>query len=69
MNKKTKTQTFFCKRCGTFETIPEGLDNIKLEQITKVICPRCSAKGHDYKMYKVIDEKNNLSLLKGGKIR
>ena len=69
MNKKTKTQTFFCKRCGTFETIPEGLDNIKLSQITKVICPRCSAKGHDYKMYKVIDEKNNLSLLKGGKIR
>ncbi len=54
MNKTIKKQNYYCRRCGTIETITEQ-DGIKLENIDKVICPICVCKKgkHKYKMYKV----------------
>jgi hypothetical protein len=51
-----QTHSYFCRFCGTIETIPENLDGIKLNQITKVICPKCLAKGKHHKMYKILKE-------------
>ena len=54
---KPKQQEYYCKRCGTVETITEQ-DGIKLKDLTKVICPICKSKkkGHSYKMYKVKED-------------
>jgi hypothetical protein len=45
---------FFCKNCGSVESLPEVQDGIKLSQVTKVICPVCLARGKHHKMYKIL---------------
>lgn len=55
MRKKVRENRYYCRHCKTEECIPDELDNISLEDITKVFCPRCLAKGKKRKMVKVIN--------------
>jgi hypothetical protein len=52
----TKSQTYFCRFCGFQTIISENLDKIKLNQITKVICPKCSVYGKTRTMHKILGE-------------
>ena len=61
---KTKTQSYYCKKCGTVSTIVDKQNGIALNEITSVFCPICGPKGHRHQMYKV--EVDNIKLIKGG---
>lgn len=51
--KRTKSTNYYCKKCGTIETIPDNLDGIDTEDCVKILCPKCMAKGSKRRMYKV----------------
>ena len=64
---KPKGQLYWCKKCDTFEYIPDS-DGIKAAEIVAVYCPRCICKNkqHHYKMHKVKEDETKTKL-KGGK--
>ena len=54
--KKTG-QLYWCKKCNTFEFIPDS-DGTKASDLKKVVCSICKSKRghHTYKMYKVTED-------------
>ena len=46
-----KTNSFYCKECGSIQTYP-----LELQVEKNNFCPVCLAKEKHYKMYKVLIE-------------
>ena len=59
------SEKWFCKSCGSEETLFDNQNGIKLSEITGLICPICLAKGKHHKMYKIIQDNTK----KGGKTK
>ena len=58
--QKHKHQDYFCRYCGTEESILDKEDKIKIQDITAIYCPICLSKGKKRKMLKVITNEKEI---------